>query len=163
MDVNEEVAADGDGAAVLHADHLGHVLQHQLDDLAVGWVIIGQQDAQGPVRRLGRGQRRRLHSRLGGRQRQVEPEARPLAFPALGQNLEAARSSGIDPTAYRVLNWTLSCALAGWLGGFYAHYYGILTPDLLHTSKTVEVLAETTAAACRKKLSTERAKAVLGK
>jgi branched-chain amino acid transport system permease protein len=64
-----------------------------------------------------------------------------LAFKAIGQNMEAARTSGINPTFYRIVNFTLSCALAGWLGGFYAHYYGILTPDLMHTAKTVEVLA----------------------
>lgn len=64
-----------------------------------------------------------------------------LAFKAIGQNMDAARTSGINPTYYRIVNFTLSCALAGWLGGFYAHYYGILTPDLMHTSKTVEVLA----------------------
>jgi branched-chain amino acid transport system permease protein len=64
-----------------------------------------------------------------------------LAFKAIGQNMEAARTSGINPTFYRIMNFTLSCALAGWLGGFYAHYIGILTPDLMHTSKTVEVLA----------------------
>ena len=59
---------------------------------------------------------------------------------AIGQNMEAARTSGINPTYYRIMNFTISCALSGMLGGFYAHYYGILTPDLLHTSKTVEVL-----------------------
>jgi len=64
-----------------------------------------------------------------------------LAFKAIGQNMEAARTSGINPTYYRIVNFTISCALAGWLGGFYAHYYGILTPDVMHTSKTVEVLA----------------------
>ena len=64
-----------------------------------------------------------------------------LAFKAIGQNMEAARTSGINPVYYRIVNWTLSCALAGWIGGFYAHFYGILTPDLMHTSKTVEVLA----------------------
>ena len=64
-----------------------------------------------------------------------------LAFMAIGQNMEAARTSGINPTFYRIVNFTISCALAGWLGGFYAHFYGILTPDLMHTSKTVEVLA----------------------
>jgi len=40
-----------------------------------------------------------------------------------------------------VINFALSCAFAGWLGGFYAHYYGILTPDVMLTSHTVEVLA----------------------
>jgi branched-chain amino acid transport system permease protein len=64
-----------------------------------------------------------------------------LAFKAIGQNMEAARTSGINPVFYRLINFTLSCGLAGWLGGFYAHYYGILTPDVMHTSKTVEVLA----------------------
>jgi branched-chain amino acid transport system permease protein len=64
-----------------------------------------------------------------------------LAFRAIGQNMEAARTSGINPVFYRLINFTLSCALAGWLGGFYAHYYGILTPDVMNTSKTVEVLA----------------------
>ena len=64
-----------------------------------------------------------------------------LAFKAIGQNMDAARTSGINPIFYRLVNFTLSCALAGWMGGFYAHYYGILTPDMMHTAKTVEVLA----------------------
>jgi branched-chain amino acid transport system permease protein len=64
-----------------------------------------------------------------------------LAFKAIGQNMDAARTSGINPVFYRIVNFTLSCALAGWMGGFYAHFYGILTPDVMHTSKTVEVLA----------------------
>ena len=64
-----------------------------------------------------------------------------LAFKAIGQNMEAARTSGISPIFYRLVNFTLSCAMAGWMGGFYAHYYGILTPDMMHTAKTVEVLA----------------------
>ena len=64
-----------------------------------------------------------------------------LAFQAIGQNMDAARTSGIDPVFYRVFNFTVSCSIAGLLGGFYAHFYGILTPDIMHTSKTVEVLA----------------------
>lgn len=65
-----------------------------------------------------------------------------LAFKAIGQNIDAARASGINPTKYRVFNFALSCTFAGLLGGFYAHYYGSLTPqNLMHTSKTVEVLA----------------------
>ncbi len=73
--------------------------------------------------------------------RQVVRSHIGLAFRAIGQNIDAARASGVDPTRYRVLNFTLSCAFAGWLGGFYAHYYGILTPDVMQTSHTVEVLA----------------------
>ncbi|HXI45148.1 MAG TPA: branched-chain amino acid ABC transporter permease [Candidatus Acidoferrales bacterium] len=64
-----------------------------------------------------------------------------LAFRAIGQNLAAARASGINPTRYLVINFVLSCAFAGWLGGFYAHFYGILTPDVMLTSHTVEILA----------------------
>jgi len=65
-----------------------------------------------------------------------------LAFRAIGQNPDAARASGINPTRYKVFNFALSCAFAGLLGGFYAHYYGSLTPTtMMATSKTVEVLA----------------------
>jgi len=64
-----------------------------------------------------------------------------LAFRAIGQNLRAARASGVNPTKYKVINFTLSCAFAGLLGGFYAHFLGILTPDIMHTKHTVEVLA----------------------
>ncbi len=64
-----------------------------------------------------------------------------IAFQAIGQNMEAARASGINPVYYRLLNFTVSCILAGALGAFYAHYFGVLTPEVMHTSKTVEVLA----------------------
>ncbi|HEY4754229.1 MAG TPA: branched-chain amino acid ABC transporter permease [Candidatus Limnocylindrales bacterium] len=64
-----------------------------------------------------------------------------LAFRAIGQNLAAAKASGINPTRFLVINFTLSCAFAGLLGGFYAHYVGILTPDVMLTSHTVEILA----------------------
>jgi branched-chain amino acid transport system permease protein len=64
-----------------------------------------------------------------------------LAFRAIGQNFEAAKASGINPTYYRVFNFTVQCLFAGWLGGFYAHYFGILTPQVMLTSATVEVLA----------------------
>jgi branched-chain amino acid transport system permease protein len=54
--------------------------------------------------------------------------------------MEAARASGVDPTRYRILNFTLSCMFAGWLGAFYAHYFAVLTPDVMATSQTVQVL-----------------------
>ena len=63
-----------------------------------------------------------------------------LAFKAIGQNMDAAKTSGINPTRYRIINFTVSSALAGWIGAFYAHFIGILTPDFLHTAKTVEFL-----------------------
>lgn len=64
-----------------------------------------------------------------------------LAFRAIGQDIEAAGSSGIDATRYKVMNFTISCAIAGLLGGFYAHFIGILTPAVMHTSHTVEIMA----------------------
>jgi branched-chain amino acid transport system permease protein len=63
-----------------------------------------------------------------------------LAFRGIGQNFDAARASGINPTKYKVLNFTLSCALAGLLGGFYGPYVGILTPSVMGTSYTIEIL-----------------------
>jgi branched-chain amino acid transport system permease protein len=64
-----------------------------------------------------------------------------IAFLAIGQNMDAARASGINPVYYRLLNFTVSCILTGAIGSFYAHYFGVLTPEVMHTSKTVEVLA----------------------
>ena len=63
-----------------------------------------------------------------------------LAFNALGQDVEAARTSGVDPMKYKVINFTISCVIAGLVGGFYAHFIGILTPDVMHTKHTVEIL-----------------------
>lgn len=64
-----------------------------------------------------------------------------LAFRAIGLDIEAAQASGVNPTKFRVLNFTLACAFAGLLGGLYAHFVGVLTPDVMATDKTVEVLA----------------------
>jgi branched-chain amino acid transport system permease protein len=64
-----------------------------------------------------------------------------LAFRAIGQDIEAASSSGVNPVKYKIINFTISCAIAGLIGGFYAHYVGILTPLTMHTSKTVEIMA----------------------
>lgn len=64
-----------------------------------------------------------------------------LAFRAIGQNLQASRASGINPTKFLVANFTISCAFAGLFGVFYAHYYGILTPSFMATPKTIEILA----------------------
>ncbi|MBF0528943.1 MAG: branched-chain amino acid ABC transporter permease, partial [Deltaproteobacteria bacterium] len=63
-----------------------------------------------------------------------------MAFKAIGQDPEAAASSGVDVVKYKVLNFTISCAIAGLLGGYYAHFVGILVPNIMHTSHTVEIL-----------------------
>jgi branched-chain amino acid transport system permease protein len=64
-----------------------------------------------------------------------------LAFRAIGQNFEAAQASGVDPTRYKLINFTISSAAAGLFGGFYAHYVGIVTPDIMSTGYTLEVMA----------------------
>jgi branched-chain amino acid transport system permease protein len=64
-----------------------------------------------------------------------------LAFKAIGQDQQAAQASGINITYYKVLNMTISCAIAGFVGAFYAHNIGIITPNIMLTSKTVEILA----------------------
>jgi branched-chain amino acid transport system permease protein len=63
-----------------------------------------------------------------------------LAFKAIGQNFESAQASGVNPTRYKLLNFTLSCACAGFFGGFYAHFVGIVTPDIMDTGHTLEVM-----------------------
>jgi branched-chain amino acid transport system permease protein len=69
------------------------------------------------------------HSRVG------------LAFRGIGQNIAAARASGVNPTLFRVANFTMSCGFAGLLGAFYGHFIGILTPSFMDTSHTMDVLA----------------------
>ncbi len=64
-----------------------------------------------------------------------------LAFRAIGQNYEVARASGVNPIKYKLINFTLSCAVAGMIGGYYAYFVGIVTPDLLDLGHTMEVMA----------------------
>jgi branched-chain amino acid transport system permease protein len=62
------------------------------------------------------------------------------AFQAIGQDIQAAQASGINVTKYKIMNFTISCAIAGVLGGFYAHFVGIITPTVMNTSHTVEIM-----------------------
>jgi len=64
-----------------------------------------------------------------------------LFFRAIGQDEDAAKASGVNPTWYRVLNFTVSTGIAGLIGGFYAHFMGILTPSVMETSQTIEIMA----------------------
>ena len=64
-----------------------------------------------------------------------------LAFRSIGQDIDAASSSGVNPVKYKTINFTISCALAGFIGGIYAHFIGIITPGVMSTNKTVEVMA----------------------
>jgi branched-chain amino acid transport system permease protein len=64
-----------------------------------------------------------------------------LAFKAIGYDVDFARASGVDPTLYKMVAFVLSCGFAGLLGTFYAYFVGILTPDVMGTQHTVEVIA----------------------
>lgn len=64
-----------------------------------------------------------------------------LAYKAIGDDMDAAMATGINPTKIKVVNFTISCFIAGLVGAFYAHYIGVLTPKVMHTSTTIEVMA----------------------
>ena len=63
-----------------------------------------------------------------------------LAFRALGQDMEAAKYAGVNPMKYRTINFLISCFIAGLCGAFYAHFVGILTPNVMATKNTVQIL-----------------------
>ncbi len=63
-----------------------------------------------------------------------------LSFKALGQDIEAAKAIGISPFKYRTINFVVSCFIAGLVGGFYGHYVGVLSPNVLGTKNVVQIL-----------------------
>lgn len=63
-----------------------------------------------------------------------------LAFTALGQDMQTARTTGVSPLKYRLINFCISCFIAGVVGGFYGHFIGILTPTVMATKGTIQVL-----------------------
>ncbi|MDE2571125.1 MAG: branched-chain amino acid ABC transporter permease [bacterium] len=50
---------------------------------------------------------------------------------ATREDEDAAEASGIDTSRYKILVFTLTSAIAGLAGGFYGHFVGILTPNLV--------------------------------
>jgi len=64
-----------------------------------------------------------------------------FAFRVIGEDETAAKTIGVNVTYYKVLCFTVSCLFAGLLGAFYAHYIGIITPDVSSLSITVPALA----------------------
>jgi branched-chain amino acid transport system permease protein len=65
-----------------------------------------------------------------------------LAFKALGQDIEAAKTSGVSPIKYKLMNFTVSCFAAGFVA-FYAHFVGVLTPDRLANKNLTIILVAT--------------------
>lgn len=53
-----------------------------------------------------------------------------LFFRAIRENEDAAAASGVKVVRFRILAFAIASSFAGLAGGFYAHYIGILTPDI---------------------------------
>lgn len=68
-----------------------------------------------------------------------------LAFEALREDQLATESLGLNTTKYKLYNFTIASFLAGVMGGYYAHYLGILspTPEEFGVYRTVEILTIT--------------------
>jgi len=64
-----------------------------------------------------------------------------FAFRIIGEDETAAKTIGVNVTYYKVLCFTVSCLFAGLLGAFYAHYIGMLTPDVSSLLYTIPALA----------------------
>jgi branched-chain amino acid transport system permease protein len=65
-----------------------------------------------------------------------------LAFKAIREDQLATESLGLNTTTYKLVNFTVACALTGIVGAWYAHYIGILspTPEEFGVPRTVEIL-----------------------
>lgn len=63
-----------------------------------------------------------------------------LKFMAIRDDEEAAESVGIDSTKYKIGSFLVSSFIAGIAGAFYAHYMGILSPDLLGLEQSTLVI-----------------------
>ena len=64
-----------------------------------------------------------------------------LAFRAIALDSGAAGSSGINHIKYKIINFSISCAIAGLVGAFYIHFVGIMTPTSMSNEKTTEIMA----------------------
>jgi len=56
-----------------------------------------------------------------------------LGTVAIRESQEAAESIGVDVVKFKRLGFILTSFIAGLAGAFYAHYIGILTPDIMGT------------------------------
>ena len=64
-----------------------------------------------------------------------------LAFRAIALDGKAAGSSGINHVRFKLINFAISCAIAGLVGALYIHYIGIMTPTSMNNEKTTEIMA----------------------
>jgi branched-chain amino acid transport system permease protein len=64
-----------------------------------------------------------------------------LFFRAIRENEQAAAAAGVKVVRFRVLVFAIASSFAGLAGAFYAHYIGILTPDIGSVDQMGEVVA----------------------
>ena len=62
------------------------------------------------------------------------------ALHAVRDNEPLAGAAGIDPLKYRLLAFTVGAALAGAIGGLYAHYLSVMCPEEMTIGLTVNLL-----------------------
>ena len=62
------------------------------------------------------------------------------ALIALREHEELAVSIGVSAKAYLLASLSIAAAFAGWAGALYAHYVGVITPDLLGFDVMVAML-----------------------
>lgn len=64
-----------------------------------------------------------------------------LAFRSIALDNTAAGTCGINHVKYKLINFALSCAIAGLVGALYIHFIGIMTPKSMSNDKTTEIMA----------------------
>lgn len=64
-----------------------------------------------------------------------------LRLRAIREDDDAASAVGIDTTKYKILAFALSAFIAGVMGGFYAHYFGTIDPNLLRLEQQILIMA----------------------
>lgn len=62
------------------------------------------------------------------------------AFRAVREDEVLASASGIDPTAYKMLAFTIGAGMAGAVGVFYSYWFGLVSPEILGLPVTVTLL-----------------------
>jgi branched-chain amino acid transport system permease protein len=62
---------------------------------------------------------------------------------AIHEDEYAAKAAGLNTSLYKILTFTISSFFAGLIGGFYAYYLGIVTPESLSLGVTFNVMAMT--------------------
>lgn len=55
-----------------------------------------------------------------------------LAFRSIRENEIEAKASGVNPTKFKIIAFTLSTSLTGILGASYAHYVGFINPQIFN-------------------------------